>query len=428
MLVVFKEHTSDIFAIQVFFPVGSAHESKEHHGLSHFLEHMMFKSKKYIHVHDLLMQLNSLGGTFNAITSKDFTSFYIYCHKDNWELATNLLYKITSELYIMPKEFENEQKIIIEEYLQYDDNIQSRLFDELYQCMLNELNPYRKNIKGQKNIIENCTPKILQNFYKSFYKNPFVYVNISGGGAQHRACTTLVNKLFDKTLKPLYHHDQLSSKQFYEKSMMLNKSLPCVKIHTDATRHQNATMIGFVGYPFASPENIVIDFLWDLLTGSLNSLLLTEIREKRGLVYGMSSFNDTYKYCGLTGLYFTSSSYDLAGILKHIFDILRDITINGIVVEKLDYAKKSFVNKNKFRHTTPLNVIQKDVMRSFYGCDWNDDDVIETISRINNTTIKNICKKVFDFTKICVLSSGHYKKEDVAKISHSLNKLILDFC
>jgi len=430
MKIVVDTNETDIFAIQIFFYAGSVFESRKQHGLSHLLEHMLFKSKQDLPVDKLLMELNSLGGSFNAVTSKDFTSYYLYVHHSNWKHAIEMLNKIVLEPNFVDDELEKEKKVVIEEFLSYEDNTKDKIYDITYNLILSPQNDYAKSIKGNIDVIKSATKEQLLVYYQATYKNYMVYVNIptnKNTSTSKRKYVDYIQKLFTSTIDTS-HFGALNVKKILgvSKVDLFSNKLPAVLIKIDEHKQQNSTMISFCGFPADDSLNIVLDFLWDVLAGSLNSLLMMEMREKRGLVYGLSSYNNAYFTCGVTGVYFTSSSSEIVDALKYMFSVLKQLKNDGLNVEVFEYAKKSYINKLKYRLTDAKYKMERSMTRHYYECAWNEKTIQNRIENLQPKEVIGVCRKVFDFTKMCVVSIGKYKVNYVKSIESRIHKLILD--
>lgn len=425
MKIVVDKNETDIFAIHVFFYAGSVFENDKQHGLSHLLEHMLFKSKQDLSVENLLMDLNSLGGSFNAITSKDYTSFYIYVHHSNWSHSVDLMKKIVCEPYFLENELQKEKQVVLEEFISSEDDTKDKIYDLTYASLLSRKNRYAKSVKGNIDVIKKASTDDLLAYYKNNYKNVMVYINIPSKKYQLDKA-----KFVDYVHKQFYVFANQQKKPtqsiLAKENHMFAQNLPVVMIQPEKNKQQKSTMISFCGFSANDSSNIVLDFLWDILTGSLNSLLMLEMREKRGLVYGISSFNNSYFTCGITGVYFTSSSHDIIEILKYMFSVLKHLSNDGLTKDMFSYAKKSYTNKLKYRLTDMRYKMERSMMRHYYDCDWNENTIQNKIKNLQIKDVMNVCKKVFDFRKMSVVSIGNYSINNVKEIESQIHKLILD--
>jgi predicted Zn-dependent peptidase len=406
----------NVFNIEIFIKAGSVYETSGEHGLAHLLEHMMFKSKKNINIEELLLELNYLGGEFNALTGKDYTSFYIKTIDKNWKRSTELLNKIVFEPIFKTKDLKTEKKIVIEEFLQMEDDIKDKVFETAYSLFLHPKNPYGASVKGTLRNIKVVDPESLHRYYNKHYSKCIIYINC--------------DKKLVKDIKPYLlknfstRLDSISRKVPYGELLTNTSNLPVIKVLNEK-KAQNSTIIMFQGFAYSDKRTIILELIWDILAGSLNSLLMMEMREKRGLVYRLSAFNDGFAYIGTSGLYFTSSTNDISTTILYIMKVLKKIRLKGLSKNILTYSKASYINKLQYQLTDLNFTTQRAMMRHYYGCKWDESSVLSKLRKITNEDIISICQTVFDFTKMCVVTVGNYKSPNDLenKIRNMCNKL-----
>lgn len=395
----FIDHNNrNIFVAQVFIRVGSVFERKGEYGLTHLLEHMMFKTKENCSSKELLMELNKLGCVFNANTSKDYTSFYVRTIESNWKKCVNLLNTIVFKPKFLKSDLSKEKKVVIEEFLQYEDDVYDKAITIAYKNFLPEHNGYRRSIKGSLKDIKNVDIETLKEYYEKHYTKCMIYIS----------CSKKLHKTVEKEVVKVFGN-KISSKWDMKCNFMQPRhNSTVVKVINVPKIAQNATVVMFNGLCHNDKRNIVLGFIWDILTGSLNSLLMIEIREKRGLVYGISSFNDAYKDFGVTGIYFGSSNNDTDKVILYIMKILKRLKLNGLSQNILTYSKASYINKLKYRLTDIEFECERSMIRKYYGCDWDERLIISTLQKITNNDIISCCQDIFDFNNMSVVSLGKY--------------------
>ena len=411
--VIVDHNNQGIFSIQVFIRTGSVYETKKEHGISHLLEHMMYKSKKDRTAKQLLLELVSMGGVFNAITNKDYTSFYIRAVEQNWKQCVDILHSVVYDAHFKSDELETEKKVVVEEFMLYEDDIKDVTFDMAYDAYLASNNPYRKSVKGSLDVITTATPRDLKRYHSQHYSSGIIFINCS-------------KRLHKQAIARAGSKFQIRKHTFDAQgtnNMFRNLGVPIVHVINQSQRAQNSTIVMFKGFPYSDHRTITLDFVWDVLAGSLNSLLMLEVREKRGLVYGMSAFNEAYAAMGVTGIYFTSSSSDTHTIIGYITRILNNLKTTGLAEHVLKYSKSSYLNKLRYRLTDRQFADERAMIRRYYGCAWDEKDIINRLERLSNKQIESVCSKVFDMMNICVVSIGKYS--DVEKTRKKITNAIL---
>ncbi len=397
---VISHNSLGLFTIHVVVGVGSASEAKGQRGSTHLLEHMLFKSKKDLPVEDLLLDLNGLGGTFNAATSKDWTMFYIKTVEDKWERSVELLHKIALEPYFVEKELRKERRVVVEELLQGKDNMAEVVPDAAYKAFLKKDNAYRYAVIGKMRDIVKTTPAQLQAYYDLHFSSPERILVCVNCPAKLRAqVKSKVTSVFAA---------QLGAFDLRLPAWTGVKNELIVKIVGDDTLSQNATCVMFESFAFADPRNTELEYIWDVLVGNLNSLLMMEIREKRGYVYSVSSFVDAYKDGGVTGVYFTSSHEDLGEIIGYLMKALRKLAEEGLTGGVLKYTRASYANRLKYKLTDFTFKNERAMWRHYYNVDTNDEAILKRVAKISNADLKAVASAVFHAHKMAVVSHGKY--------------------
>jgi len=400
--IILEHNTSGLFTIQVVVATGSIHEAKGIMGISHLLEHMLFKSKRHMSTSELLSKLDRVGGSFNAATSKDWTTYYIHAIAKEWSSCVDLMHTIVFDCEFVEKELHKERRVVIEELLQSNDEPTEVVFDFAYKTFLAKDNPYRSQVIGTVKDLLSITVTDLKNQYDKYYKNKsnvMFYINCPVG--IHTEVQSKIQNKFKNVMS-----DFVPVQTPWTTS--LQSSSQSIKVRNHENLSQNATCIIFEGFAFDNSNNMVLEFIWDFLVGGLNSLLMLEIREKRGYIYGMSSFMDSYRDAGVTGMIFTSSHKKTEDIVKVIFDILSKVQREGLSESALAYTKASYINKLRYRLTNRDYQQEIRLWNHFYGLKRSTTHELKSIARITNQDIISICKIVFDINKMAIVSIGNY--------------------
>jgi predicted Zn-dependent peptidase len=136
---------------------------------------------------------------------------------------------------------------------------------------------------------------------------------------------------------------------------------------------------------------------------------MLEIREKRGFIYSMTSFTDSYRDGGVTGMVFTSSHKRIEDIILLILRILAKLKKEGLSKGVLAYTKASYQNKLRYRFTNKEYKQERQVWNHFYGLDRSIQQELKAVSRITNDDVLSVCNTIFDFQKTAIASVGHYE-------------------
>jgi predicted Zn-dependent peptidase len=409
--IILEHNTVGVFTIQVVIATGSIHESKGTRGISHLLEHMMFKNKRNMATGELLRRLDKVGGSFNAATNKDWTTYYIHAVSEEWSNCIDLMNTIVFDCDFVEKELQKERRVVIEELLQSKDDPSEAVYDLAYKSFLSKSNPYRANVIGKIKDLMAISIGDLKAQYDKYYRqknNLYIYVN-----CPVKIHSDVHSKIMKRFKNVIADFEPISTP-------WTGFAGKVIKVQHHDNWSQNATCIIFPGLEFSNPKNIVLEYIWEVLCGGLNALIMLEIREKRGFIYSMSSFTDSYRDGGVTGMVFTSSHKKTEDIILLIFRILAKLKKDGLSRGVLAYTKASYQNKLRYRFTNKDYKQERQVWNHFYGIDRSIQHELKAVARITNDDVKEVCKTIFDFERTAIVSVGYY--EDTAATERAIRE------
>jgi predicted Zn-dependent peptidase len=414
-------NSSDIFNIYVYVPAGSIYETDGIRGISHLLEHMLLKHTKNFTNKSLFKEITKIGGISNAGTSKDVTYYYIKTHIDNYKMALKIMNDIINFPIFTEQELEKEKKIVLEEFAQRYDDLEDKVDNTSTLTVLKKENNYSYLIRGERKDLLNISLSDLKKYYNLTYSKYLVIINT------------------DKKYKKIVLRD--TYKYFGNKELNLSKNLIAPKFVNSildeglvsVVNYPNITQfITILAFPTYSIQMIkkiaILNFIKFALTSSgFNSILFSEIREKRGLVYGISSYHEDNRYLGLLKFKFSSTNKNTVYIISIILSYLKNMIINGLSNDKLKYFKLSFINKTKY-------IFSEDEVKEtwysnslFYDVNITINEYLNIIKKITNEDVKMVSKEIFDFKKMGVSSYGNYTNtnidNEIIDIKNTYNKI-----
>ena len=401
LITVPMEHTKTV-TVLVLVATGSRYETKEINGISHFLEHLMFKgTTKRPGSLDISQELDSIGAGYNAFTSKEYTGYYVKCAADKADVALDVISDIFQNSKFDEKEMDKERGPIKEELNMFLDHPPRRVGD-IFEMLMYGDQPLGWDIGGDKNNIDKMRHADLLEYFKNHYfaKNTLIAV---AGNVKTDEIKGKVEKYFnnirenERTEPAVFKGDQKEPRLIVE----YKKS--------DQT-HIN---IGFRGYSRFHPKYEALEILAIILGGGMSSRLFTEIREKRGLAYhvntGSTAYNETGNIVTYAGLNNASISEGLKVILEEHKKL-----VNEMVSEK----ELSRV-KDKIRGSFVIGLEQSDDQASFYGEQELLEHKIETpeerlakITAVTREDILEVARDVFKPEKLNLAIIGPLKGDN----------------
>lgn len=413
----FLENTSGVFNIYVYLPLGSIYEPKNKRGISHLMEHMMMKRSKHFTTSKMYETITYLGGNANAGTTKDLVYFFIKTTVPNYKLAANIIHDLIYNTYFDETNLEMEKKVVLEEYNQREDDYESIIDELATSSVLSDNNPYSKTVRGKREDIKSVTTEDMRSFVKSV-RNKYILV-VSCDKKLLPECKTYIRKLFGKN-ETLNFYDETMAKKVLVNPNPINVIVKPSEIRLS----QYTTYLTFVSYPnYKVKENIILSLIKFILTSAgFNSILFSKLREERGLVYYINSYNEDYRYIGIYKITFATSNSNIVYLISLIFSTLLEFIKQGLNDKKLAYFKKSYLNKLEYMFSDQSFKDSWYGDNLFYQTGMTHKQIIDYISGCTNNDIKRVAKDVLGSNNIGVVTYGVYK--NTATLTNDIKETI----
>lgn len=306
--------------------IGSMYEPKEINGISHLLEHMVFKGTKKRTAKQIAEEIENVGGYFNAATSRETTAFYIKVLKEDLNLAVDILSDILLNSTFEPSEFNREKSVVLQEISQSVDTPDDIIFDYFQECAYPE-QPCGRPILGNIEIVQAISRETLHDYLKNNYTPDRMVISASGN-LNHDVFVDLIQKAFSK----LEHAKGLIAldARYVGGEKRIIKDIEQVNM-----------VLGFPGVTIYDDNYFTSNILSTILGGGMSSRLFQEVREKRGLTYSVYSFSSSSAKGGLFGVYAGTGENEANETLEVICDELKKIQ-DHVSEEELQRAKAQF--------------------------------------------------------------------------------------
>ncbi len=314
--------------------VGSRDEQNNHFGSTHFLEHLLFKGTKNRTALDIAVAFDAIGGSSNASTGKEHTSYYARVQDKALPIAIDVIGDMLTSSLIDPTEFENERTVILEELAMNDDDPEDVAHEAFFAAVLGE-HELGRPIGGTPQTITDVSRDAVWEHYKANYR-PQDLVIAAAGGVDHNQLIELVEKSlasagWDLSVKAHPVARRLSNPAVITKS----HEMQVIKRPTS----QANILVGMQGLIADDPRRYAMGILNTVLGGGMSSRLFQEIREKRGLAYSVYSFNQGYSDASVFGLYAGCSPKKTREVTQLLISEFAKVANDGITQAELDLAK-----------------------------------------------------------------------------------------
>lgn len=311
--------------------VGSRYETQSINGVSHFLEHMMFKgTEKRPTARDVSKELDRVGADYNAFTSKDSTGYYVKLASEHGGLAIDIIADMLWNSKFADDEIAKERNVIIEEINMYHDNPMMLLEDVFEELVFGQNHPLGWHIAGPKPVIAGMQRAAIVDYFHRHYFPRNMVLSIAG-----KFDPTQTMRRVKDSFGRVTHARRPSPFRPFRTAQLE----PRVTVHFRATE-QVQLGLGFPALPYDHKDQPALSVLAVILGGNMSSRLFTRVREQEGLCYHISASRSPYQD---TGTFFIRSGLDKGRIepaLTLILRVLRELLKDGVTEEEVAHGKE----------------------------------------------------------------------------------------
>jgi predicted Zn-dependent peptidase len=314
--------------VLVLVGTGSKYETKDINGISHFLEHMMFKgTTKRPGTLDISRELDSIGAEYNAFTSKEYTGYYAKASSDKIDTLIDVISDIFLNSKINEKAIEVEKGVIVEEINMYRDMPQ-RYVADLFEKLVYGDQPAGWEIAGEKEIVTKLQREQFVNYFNTHYIAENTIVAIAGNVEPE-----------DIKKKTIKYFDNIREGKIFDKlAVQESQSEPQMEIHYKKT-DQTHFFLGCRSFGMFDDRKYALSMLGTVLGGGMSSRLFSEVREKRGLAYYVKAGSQAYTDSGFFIVRAGVNNSKVYDAIKVVLKELKKVKDDGITEEELQRAK-----------------------------------------------------------------------------------------
>ncbi|MBR5587199.1 MAG: insulinase family protein [Clostridia bacterium] len=312
----------------IFIKSGSAFESGAFCGISHFIEHMLFKGTKTRSALDIATLSELTGGRLNAYTDRECTCIYTRTLPEDLDISFELMSDMVLNSVFDSDSIQTEKSVVLEEIKMYEDNPEELVHDILAEITYPS-HPIGQPIVGTAQSVEAFTPELINEYMKSRYIGNNIVISVFGK-FNEQALIEKAEKLFEN-VRPGIKELPLSPAEFVSASEIRQKSV-----------EQSHIALAFPGYPSSSDNKYSLNLISNIFGGSSNSRLFQKIREELGLAYSVYSCPSIFTTAGYTALYAACATENLELVKNLLLEEAHLLSSKGISEEELEFSKKQF--------------------------------------------------------------------------------------
>ncbi len=398
-------HDAESVVVDFFVKTGSRSETLKENGISHFLEHFLFKgSKKYPSAMAISTLIDSIGGEMNANTGKEHTQFYIKSASQHLPLIFEVLTDMIQNPLFDPAELEREKGVIVEEINMYKDMPMAEIENVLEGTMWHG-DALGRDIAGTKETVTKFTREMFADYILRHYQTSNMILGISGKYDQKK-----LNSLIKS------HWQKYPKRKFGGWAKAKDKqSAPRLKLQFKQTE-QSHLSLGFKGFAYGDKRGAGQSVLSAILGGGMSSRLFMEVRERRGLGYYVRASGGAYQD---TGLFNIGSGVQVGKIeeaLTVIIGELKKIKTAKVGDKELQKAKDYL--KGKTILALEDNQVRLDWFMehaAFYKKIETPIEVFKKIDAVTAQDVQKIAQDLFQNKNMSLAIIGPYKTESQFK-------------
>ena len=382
-------------SIGIWVKAGSRDEQAEHNGISHFLEHMVFKGTQTRTAEDIARQIDSIGGNLDAFTAKECICFNVKVLDEHLPIALDVLSDLVLHPVFDAKDIARERGVILEE-IKMDEDSPDYLVHEIFTQNFWKDHPLGKPILGTKETVRHFEQPLLWDYYGKRFA-PANLVVAAAGHINHEHFAQLVAERFQH-LKPATNGFHDSVPEVAARIILRNKkSLEQVQI-----------CAGLPAYPISHEKRYASYILNTMLGGGMSSRLFQNVRERRGLAYAIYSELNPYRDTGCLSIYAGTSLESAPKVVDLIVNEFRDLKQNAISEEELRRTKEQLKGSLMLSlESTTARMSNLARQEMYFDRFFGLDEIIERIESVTSEELTGLANEFFHADRIAVTVLGN---------------------
>ncbi|OLD20570.1 MAG: peptidase M16 [Acidobacteria bacterium] len=396
-LIVLTEEMQHIrsVSIGIWIKTGSRDEDLQWNGISHFIEHMVFKGTKHRSAEEIARQVDSIGGNMDAFTAKECVCFNVKVLDDHLPIAMDVLSDLVLNPVFDGADITRERGVILEE-IKMDEDSPDYLVHEIFTQNFWKDHPLGKPILGTKETVKKFEQPVVLDFYGQRFA-PGNLIICAAGNLKHAQFVELVNKHFAQMppKKNGFHSPQ-------------PKIVPRIIMRNKKALEQVQICVGVPSHPIAHGKRYASYILNTLLGGGMSSRLFQNIRERQGLAYAIYSDLNPYRDTGCLSVYAGTSRESAGKVVQSIVSEFRKLKTETVPPEELRRAKdqlKGSLMLSLESSTARMSNLARQEM--YFDRFYTLDELIEKIEGVTAEELKELAEQFFHTDSIAVTVLGN---------------------
>ncbi len=390
-------------SLGIWATVGSRNEKSDQAGLSHFLEHLLFKGTPSRSAAEIAEAMDGVGGHINAFTEKESTCYYARVMDHHLPLALEILSDMLLNSLLDEQEIEREKGVVLEEIKMYEDAPDEIIFDLFTRTLWGD-DPLGRPVIGRREVVSSLNRQELKGYLARHYVAPNLIV-AAAGQVRHEAFLEQVSGFLNDGL-PTARSEMTHS---------VPRSNPRTTVRTKDCE-QAYMCYGCDGMSQTDDRRYAMLVLDSVLGGSMSSRLFQEIREKRGLVYSVGTFQSSYRDCGVFGIYASTSAERMPQVLDLTRQVLSSLRHEGMTPVEFERAREHLKGSIALAlESTSSRMMRLARCEHYYGRLISLEEVIAKIDAVTPEQVKELAEWLLDTERYTLAVLGPVSEIDGVK-------------
>ncbi len=360
---------------------GSRNEQDHNGGISHFIEHMLFKGTDRFSAAEIADTFDGIGGSVNAFTAREYTCYYVKVLDQHLPLAVDVLADMFFRSAFDKNELDKERNVILEEIAMYDDTPDDMVHDLIAKAAYGS-HPLAYSILGTESNLNAMSSEHLQQFLNDRYHLGNVVISIAGN-------------VTEQVVDLLEQHFGTFANSQSEPALALPVFQPTLQFHQKKTE-QNHICLALPGCSLHDPRLYAMILMNNAIGGGMSSRLFQEIREKRGLAYSVYSYHTAHADSGLFTLYTGTAPKQTEEVLELMMVVLEDVIANGLNEHELHKGKEQLKgNMILGLESSSSRMNRNGKNELMHGKHYSLDEMIARIDSVSAEDISSLTSNLF---------------------------------
>lgn len=389
-------------AVGVWVETGSRHEPENRGGVSHLIEHLVFKGTASRTAEAIARTMDSVGGQMDAFTTKEHTCFYVQVLDDHLPLAVDLLTDILLHPLFDAEELEREKSVVLQEIKMVEDTPDDLIHD-LFSAHIWQDHPLGRPILGTREAVNAYRRDTIFDHFVTHYVPEGIVIS-AAGNVTHDQAVELFGRGFNGFGRP---------------PVSRTDGPPVMRAGVDIAHkelEQVHLVLGFPGLRHGAPERYALFLLNDVIGGSMSSRLFQEIRERQGLVYSIHSGVQAFRDTGVLYVYAGTDAANFSKVLKSTLKELRDLKKHGVTAEELGRAKdhlKGSLMLSLESTSSRMNRLAKHEMH--FGSFFTLDAMLAAIDGVRHEEVQALISQLLDEERLALTIYGPLDRRNLPR-------------